>query len=310
MRAPELLARKGITLRTGVRVQAIDRAAQTLHAGRRQHPALHGLVLATGATPAACRCRVPTRPTCCRCARATTPAASPATARCAAQGLPVVVIGGGFIGLEVAATARKKGLAVTVLEAAPRLLGRVLAPAAQRLVRRAAPRPWRAGGAGRRVAASTPEGGLATAAVRMARPALAGGPGGGGHRRGGQRRPGARRRPGLRARHRGRRLRAHADPAIVAAGDCTARRWPTARCCGWSRSTTPPSKARAPPPRCWASRGPSPARPGSGPTSTTASCRWPGCRTGADSLGAARQPARRRFRSGTTAAGGCWRWTP
>jgi len=38
------------------------------------------------------------------------------------------VIGGGFIGLEVAATARKKGLAVTVLEAAPRLLGRVLAP--------------------------------------------------------------------------------------------------------------------------------------------------------------------------------------
>ncbi|MEY8879416.1 MAG: NAD(P)/FAD-dependent oxidoreductase, partial [Leptothrix sp. (in: b-proteobacteria)] len=35
----------------------------------------------------------------------------------------------GFIGLEVAATARKKGLAVTVLEAAPRLLGRVLVPA-------------------------------------------------------------------------------------------------------------------------------------------------------------------------------------
>jgi 3-phenylpropionate/trans-cinnamate dioxygenase ferredoxin reductase subunit len=40
----------------------------------------------------------------------------------------VVVVGGGFIGLEVAATARKKGLTVTVLEAAPRLLGRVLAP--------------------------------------------------------------------------------------------------------------------------------------------------------------------------------------
>jgi 3-phenylpropionate/trans-cinnamate dioxygenase ferredoxin reductase subunit len=47
---------------------------------------------------------------------------------CAEHGLPVVVIGGGFIGLEVAATACKKGLAVTVLEAAPRLLGRVLAP--------------------------------------------------------------------------------------------------------------------------------------------------------------------------------------
>ena len=36
--------------------------------------------------------------------------------------------GGGFIGLEVAATARKKGAQVTVLEAAPRLLGRVLSP--------------------------------------------------------------------------------------------------------------------------------------------------------------------------------------
>lgn len=49
-------------------------------------------------------------------------------AQCTERQLPVVVIGGGFIGLEVAATARKKGLAVTVLEAAPRLLGRVLAP--------------------------------------------------------------------------------------------------------------------------------------------------------------------------------------
>jgi len=48
--------------------------------------------------------------------------------RCVAQQRPVIVIGGGFIGLEVAATARKKGLRVTVLEAAPRLLGRVLAP--------------------------------------------------------------------------------------------------------------------------------------------------------------------------------------
>ncbi|MEQ1658780.1 MAG: FAD-dependent oxidoreductase, partial [Hylemonella sp.] len=49
-------------------------------------------------------------------------------ALCLEKNLPLVVIGGGFIGLEVAATARKKGLAVTVLEAAPRLLGRVLLP--------------------------------------------------------------------------------------------------------------------------------------------------------------------------------------
>jgi 3-phenylpropionate/trans-cinnamate dioxygenase ferredoxin reductase subunit len=41
----------------------------------------------------------------------------------------VVVVGGGFIGLEVAATARHLGKTVTVLEAAPRLMGRVVAPA-------------------------------------------------------------------------------------------------------------------------------------------------------------------------------------
>ena len=40
----------------------------------------------------------------------------------------VAVIGGGFIGLEVAATARKMGRAVTVLEAADRLMARALPP--------------------------------------------------------------------------------------------------------------------------------------------------------------------------------------
>ncbi len=40
----------------------------------------------------------------------------------------VVVVGGGFIGLELAATARLLGKTVTVLEAAPRLMGRVVAP--------------------------------------------------------------------------------------------------------------------------------------------------------------------------------------
>ncbi|UII73633.1 FAD-dependent oxidoreductase [Pseudomonas sp. HN11] len=41
-------------------------------------------------------------------------------------GTRLVVVGGGFIGLEVAATARGLGCAVTVLEAGPRLAGRVL----------------------------------------------------------------------------------------------------------------------------------------------------------------------------------------
>lgn len=40
----------------------------------------------------------------------------------------LVVVGGGFIGLEVAAASRRRGLEVTVLEGTPRLLGRVCAP--------------------------------------------------------------------------------------------------------------------------------------------------------------------------------------
>ncbi|WP_432470982.1 NAD(P)/FAD-dependent oxidoreductase [Amphritea sp. HPY] len=40
----------------------------------------------------------------------------------------MVVVGGGYIGLEIAATARKKGLDVTILEMAPRILQRVVAP--------------------------------------------------------------------------------------------------------------------------------------------------------------------------------------
>ncbi len=41
----------------------------------------------------------------------------------------LAVIGGGFIGLEVAASARMRGLAVAVLEAGPRLMARVVSPA-------------------------------------------------------------------------------------------------------------------------------------------------------------------------------------
>lgn len=40
----------------------------------------------------------------------------------------VVIVGGGFIGLEVAATARKRGLQVTVLEGAARLMERSVSP--------------------------------------------------------------------------------------------------------------------------------------------------------------------------------------
>jgi phthalate 3,4-dioxygenase ferredoxin reductase subunit len=46
----------------------------------------------------------------------------------------LVVLGGGFIGLEVACAARERGIDVLVVEAGPRLLGRVLDPLAAGLV--------------------------------------------------------------------------------------------------------------------------------------------------------------------------------
>jgi 3-phenylpropionate/trans-cinnamate dioxygenase ferredoxin reductase subunit len=46
-----------------------------------------------------------------------------------AAGQSLTVLGGGFIGLELAASARQLGLAVTVLEVAPRLLGRSVSEA-------------------------------------------------------------------------------------------------------------------------------------------------------------------------------------
>ena len=130
MRAPEMLARKHIDLRTGVRVVTIDRSGQTVKLADGASLPYGHLVLATGSRPrslplaGANAAGVLTLRT-----QADASALSEGLARCATLGLPLVAVGGGFIGLEVAATARKKGIAVTVLEAAPRLLGRVLAPA-------------------------------------------------------------------------------------------------------------------------------------------------------------------------------------
>jgi len=129
MRAPELLAKKGIVLRTGAPVLAIDRAAKTVTLADGSTLAYTGLVLATGATPRRLLLPGGDAPNVLALRnRDDAQAISERLAICAERALPVVVIGGGFIGLEVAATARKKGHAVTVLEAAPRLLGRVLAP--------------------------------------------------------------------------------------------------------------------------------------------------------------------------------------
>ncbi len=118
----------GIVLKLGTRVQGIDRARKTLRLSGSDGQAeltYDHLVLATGA-----RAReLPEAPdgtagvfylrtfAHAQALRATLPDAR-----------SVAVIGGGFIGLEVAATARQLGKAVTVFEAMPRLLTRAVSP--------------------------------------------------------------------------------------------------------------------------------------------------------------------------------------
>ncbi|MCC1491070.1 NAD(P)/FAD-dependent oxidoreductase [Cognatishimia sp. F0-27] len=112
----------GIDLRTGLRVEAIDRAERVIVAGAERLRYDH-LVLTTGSTPR----RLP--------AAIGGALENVFTVRGLAdvdmmaprmvEGRHVLVIGGGYIGLEAAAVAVKRGLRVTLVEAAPRILGRV-----------------------------------------------------------------------------------------------------------------------------------------------------------------------------------------
>ncbi len=125
MRAPEMLAKKGIELRTGTPVTAVHRADQVVALADGTALPYDGLVLATGATPR----RLPGFEAA-AVLRGRDDAESLAARLQAlkAASRPLTVVGGGFIGLEVAATARKLGLAVTVIESQPRLLARALPP--------------------------------------------------------------------------------------------------------------------------------------------------------------------------------------
>ena len=129
MRAPEMLVRKNILLRTGVEVTQIDRTGQSLTLADGSSLSYTGLVLATGSSPRTLALQgMDASGVFVLRSRDDAQAIAQQMERCSEHKRELIVIGGGFIGLEVAATARKKSLSVTVLEAAPRLLGRVLAP--------------------------------------------------------------------------------------------------------------------------------------------------------------------------------------
>lgn len=125
LRGPELLAKRNIELITGVRVVAIDRAGRRVQLSDGSALAYRGLALATGgrprtlAIPGAELDGVVTLRTI---------EDSRRIGAGIAQAERVAVVGGGFIGLEIAAAARKAGKPVVVFEALDRLLARSSAP--------------------------------------------------------------------------------------------------------------------------------------------------------------------------------------
>lgn len=123
LRGPEFFAAKDITLLQDTSVSAVDTAAHTVTLSDGRLLDYSHLVFATGAVNRALPCP-----------GATLPGVHALRSLADAQALQealnsartVVVIGAGFIGLEFAAGARARGLEVTVLEFAPRPMGRAL----------------------------------------------------------------------------------------------------------------------------------------------------------------------------------------
>jgi len=125
LRPVQFYADNDITLRTGVRVDAIDPAAKTVKLGD-EAIAYDKLAVTTGSVPRRLPAAIGGDLGGVYTVR--TLADVDAMAPEFAQGRRVLVVGGGYIGLEAAAVAAKKGLKVTVVEMTERILQRVAAP--------------------------------------------------------------------------------------------------------------------------------------------------------------------------------------
>ncbi|AXS42033.1 FAD-dependent oxidoreductase [Breoghania sp. L-A4] len=124
LRPPEFYGTNSIALRTGVTVTGIDPAARTLSCGDTQILDYDHLVLTTGTHSRSLPLPGIDRP-------AVLPLRTMADVdalRPSMRGGKLVIIGAGYIGLEVAAVARTLGLEVCVLETQDRVLKRVVTP--------------------------------------------------------------------------------------------------------------------------------------------------------------------------------------
>jgi 3-phenylpropionate/trans-cinnamate dioxygenase ferredoxin reductase subunit len=115
----------GITLKLGTRAVAIDRQAKVVTLASGDSVAYDKLILAPGGHARRLSCKGAELAGI-HYVRTMTDTDAMRGEFTSAQ--HVLIIGGGYIGLEVAAVARKAGKRVTVLEAADRILARVVAP--------------------------------------------------------------------------------------------------------------------------------------------------------------------------------------
>ncbi|QKD14036.1 FAD-dependent oxidoreductase [Mesorhizobium sp. NZP2077] len=115
-----ILAEKSIRHIHSIQAVAIDRAVHRVRLADGSVLAYDKLLLATGSAPR----KLPMPGLGARCVYLRTFADALAIRAHLGPGNRIAVIGGGFIGLELAAAARKLGAAVTVIEAQPRILMR------------------------------------------------------------------------------------------------------------------------------------------------------------------------------------------
>ena len=124
LRKPDWYNANNVTLKTGADVTAIDPAGKIVALADGVDVGYGKLVLATGAVPRG----LPPAAGLANVFMLRQPDDAVALRKAAQSAQSAIIIGGGYIGLEVAASLRKRGLEVSVIEAADRLLARVASP--------------------------------------------------------------------------------------------------------------------------------------------------------------------------------------
>jgi len=122
LRPPAFYEQQKIDLRRAVAIASIDRAAKTVATSRGETVSYDKLLIATGAPPRRLSCQGADLE---GVHYLRTIADSDRLRPVLSADGRIVIVGAGYIGLEVAASARKAGLEVTVLEMADRALARV-----------------------------------------------------------------------------------------------------------------------------------------------------------------------------------------